>query len=147
MCGRFSLATDIYRIQEQFNFEFNDEVTINPRFNVAPSQQILTIGSNGGKRIGITMKWGLVPSWSKDSRIGYKMINARAEGIDQKPSFKTPFKRKRCLIVCDGFYEWKKKEKKSSLFDLLWKMAGHSHLLDFGMNGIKMVSPFIPVQL
>ncbi|PET69444.1 hypothetical protein CN533_22880 [Priestia megaterium] len=108
MCGRFSLATDIYMLQEQFNFEFNDEVTINPRFNVAPSQQILTIGSNGGKRIGITMKWGLVPSWSKDSKIGYKMINARAEGIDQKPSFKTPFKRKRCLIVCDGFYEWKK---------------------------------------
>ncbi len=91
------------RLQEQFNFEFNDEVTINPRFNVAPSQQILTIGSNGGKRIGITMRWGLVPSWSKDSKIGYKMINARAEGIDQKPSFKTPFKRKRCLIVCDGF--------------------------------------------
>jgi len=116
MCGRFSLATDISVLQEQFNFEFNDEVTINPRFNVAPSQQILTIGSNGGKRIGITMKWGLVPSWSKDSKIGYKMINARAEGIDQKPSFKTPFKRKRCLIVCDGFYEWKKEGENKQPF-------------------------------
>ncbi|UMZ35994.1 SOS response-associated peptidase [Priestia megaterium] len=116
MCGRFSLATDIYALQEQFNFEFNDEVTINPRFNVAPSQQILTIGSNGGKRTGITMKWGLVPSWSKDSKIGYKMINARAEGIDQKPSFKTPFKHKRCLIVCDGFYEWKKEGENKQPF-------------------------------
>ncbi len=147
MCGRFSLATDIYTLQDQFNFEFNHEVTINPRFNVAPSQQILTIGSNGGKRIGIAMKWGLVPFWSKDSKIGYKMINIRAKGIDQKPSFKTPFKRKRCLVICDGFYEWKKKGKTSSLFDLLWKMTGHSHLLDFGMNGIKMVIPFIRVQL
>ena len=69
MCGRFSLATDIYVLQEQFNFEFNDKVRINPTFNVAPSQQILTIGSNGGIRIGSTMKWGLVPSWSKDSKI------------------------------------------------------------------------------
>ncbi|MED4256636.1 SOS response-associated peptidase [Priestia megaterium] len=116
MCGRFSLATDIYVLQEQFNFEFNDKVTINPRFNVAPSQQILTIGSNGGKRIGSTMKWGLVPSWSNDSKIGYKMINARAEGIDQKPSFKTPFKSKRCLIVSDGFYEWKKEGKNKQPF-------------------------------
>ncbi|MDC0706590.1 MULTISPECIES: SOS response-associated peptidase [Priestia] len=116
MCGRFSLATDIYTLQDQFNFEFNHEVTINPKFNVAPSQQILTIGSNGGKRIGIAMKWELAPFWSKDSKIGYKMIHVRAEGIDQKPSFKTPFKRKRCLVICDGFYEWKKEGKNKQLF-------------------------------
>jgi putative SOS response-associated peptidase YedK len=121
MCGRFSLATDISVLQEQFNFKWSNEITINPRFNVAPSQQILTIGSDGEKRIGTMMKWGLVPYWSNDTKIGYKMINARAEGIDEKPSFKTPFKRKRCLILSDGFYEWKKEEKKKQPFRFMMK--------------------------
>ncbi|WP_456364224.1 SOS response-associated peptidase [Priestia aryabhattai] len=116
MCGRFSLTTNIFEVQKQFDFDFNDEIKINPRFNIAPSQQVLTIGSDGGNRVGTMMKWGLVPFWSKDVKIGYKMINARAESVDEKPSFKTPFKSRRCLILADGFYEWKKEGKNKQPF-------------------------------
>ncbi|QJX79907.1 SOS response-associated peptidase [Priestia megaterium] len=116
MCGRFSLATDIAELQEQFDFEFNGEFTFGSRFNIAPSQQVLTIGFNKGKRIGTTMKWGLVPYWADDIKIGYKMINARGESVDEKASFKRSFKSKRCLILADGFYEWKKEGKNKQPF-------------------------------
>ncbi|WP_264804600.1 SOS response-associated peptidase [Cytobacillus sp. NCCP-133] len=110
MCGRFTLTETINNLQRVFEFEyFGGEIV--PRYNIAPSQNILTVMNNGKQRIGRQMKWGLVPFWAKDEKIGYKMINARAEGIDSKPSFKTPFKRKRCLILADGFYEWKKTEE------------------------------------
>lgn len=108
MCGRFSLTEDISALQQYFNFEIAEEIT--PRYNIAPSQRILTIISDGQNRRAGTMKWGLVPFWANDEKIGYKMINARAEGIDEKPSFKHAFKRRRCLIVANGFYEWKKQE-------------------------------------
>ncbi|MGA5691375.1 SOS response-associated peptidase [Cytobacillus pseudoceanisediminis] len=108
MCGRFSLAEDISVLQQYFDFEISEEIS--PRFNIAPSQRILTVISDGQDRRAGTMKWGLVPSWAKDEKIGYKMINARAEGIDEKPSFKHAFRRRRCLIISDGFYEWKKHE-------------------------------------
>jgi len=121
MCGRFSLTTDIARLQEQFNFDFNGEFTVNPRFNIAPSQQVLTLGSDGGKRIGTTMKWGLVPYWADDIKIGYKMINARGESVDEKASFKRPFKSKRCLILADGFYEWKKEGKNKQPYRFVMK--------------------------
>ncbi|MBM7602244.1 putative SOS response-associated peptidase YedK [Metabacillus crassostreae] len=106
MCGRFSLATDQEILQNQFNFILNDEIL--NRYNIAPSQNVLVIGSNGKERVGTKMRWGLVPPWSKDTKISYKMINARSETIDEKVSFKNPFLRKRCLILSDGFYEWKK---------------------------------------
>lgn len=121
MCGRFSLTTDILKVQQQFDFDFNDAIKISPRFNIAPSQQVLTIGSDGENRVGTMMKWGLVPFWSKDIRIGYKMINARAESIDEKPSFKTPFKSRRCLILADGFYEWKKEGENKQPFRFVMK--------------------------
>ena len=108
MCGRFSLAEDISALQQYFDFEISEEIS--PRFNIAPSQRILTVISDGQNRRGGTMKWGLVPFWAKDERIGYKMINARSEGIDEKPSFKHAFKRRRLLIPVDGFYEWKRKD-------------------------------------
>jgi putative SOS response-associated peptidase YedK len=109
MCGRFSLATEQSILQEQFDFLLNDELSF--RYNIAPSQDILVVGSNGRDRVGITMRWGLIPPWSKDTKIGNKMINARAESIDEKVSFKQPFMKKRCLILSDGFYEWKKQDK------------------------------------
>jgi len=116
MCGRFSLATEQSIIEEQFDLLIQEELSY--RYNVAPSQNIFVIGSNGQKRIGTFMRWGLVPPWSKDVKIGYKMINARSETIDKKVSFKTPFIKKRCLIISDGFYEWKKigKEKQPYRF-------------------------------
>lgn len=107
MCGRFSLAEDIHILQEQFQFEISEE--IRPRYNVAPSQKILTVVSDEGHRTGKTMRWGLVPYWADDIKIGYKMINARGESVDEKASFKHAFKKRRCLILADGFYEWEKK--------------------------------------
>lgn len=119
MCGRFSLATDQSILQEQFEFILNDEFSY--RYNIAPSQNILVIGSNGRERVGTSMRWGLVPPWSKDPKIGYKMINARAETLDEKVSFKQPFRKKRCLILSDGFYEWKKQEKEKQPFRFIMK--------------------------
>ena len=106
MCGRFSLTTDIESIQQQFDFTLAE--TIVPRYNIAPSQQVLTVTSTNDRRKGQTMRWGLIPFWAKDTKIGYKLINARSETVDEKASFKHAFKRRRCLILCDGFYEWEK---------------------------------------
>lgn len=107
MCGRFTLTENIQVLQQQFLFEYTDDDII-PRYNIAPSQYVLAVGSNGERRKGSMLKWGLVPFWAEDPKIGYKMINARSEGIDTKPSFKHSFKNRRCLILTDGFYEWKK---------------------------------------
>ncbi|HZH61279.1 MAG TPA: SOS response-associated peptidase [Metabacillus sp.] len=119
MCGRFSLATEQSIIEEQFDVLIQEELLY--RYNVAPSQNIFVIGSNGQSRTGTFMRWGLVPPWSKDVKIGYKMINARSETIDKKVSFKTPFIKKRCLIISDGFYEWKKSGKEKQPFRFIMK--------------------------
>lgn len=119
MCGRFSLATEQPILQDQFDFIINEELDY--RYNIAPSQNILVIGSNGQERVGKKMRWGLVPPWSKDTKIGYKMINARAETLDEKISFKQPFKKKRCLILSDGFYEWKKQDKEKRPYRFIMK--------------------------
>jgi putative SOS response-associated peptidase YedK len=119
MCGRFSLTADISVLQELFQFEWDAELM--PRYNIAPSQTVLTVISNGEKRIGMGMKWGLVPYWAKDPKIGYKMINARAETVEEKASFKHPFKRRRCLILADGFYEWKKEDNRKQPYRIQLK--------------------------
>ncbi|MGG4409441.1 SOS response-associated peptidase [Niallia taxi] len=83
-----------------------------PRYNIAPGQGILAVGFNKTNgRVGDFLKWGLVPSWAKEPKIGYKLINARMETVDEKPSFKQAFQKRRCLIISDGFYEWKKTEE------------------------------------
>ncbi|WP_394140384.1 SOS response-associated peptidase [Cytobacillus oceanisediminis] len=120
MCGRFTLTETIQKLQMAFEFEYSGGEIV-PRYNIAPSQNILTVIGNGEQRIGKQMKWGLVPFWAKDEKIGFKMINARAEGIDSKPSFKTPFKRKRCLILADGFYEWRKTEEGKQPYRFIMK--------------------------
>jgi putative SOS response-associated peptidase YedK len=109
MCGRFSLAMDFNLLQEKFRFTFPDEW--NPRYNIAPSQPVLTVTRQGNRRVGQPMRWGLVPFWAKDPKIGYKMINARAETLDERPAYKHPFRKQRCLIPADGFYEWKRSGK------------------------------------
>jgi putative SOS response-associated peptidase YedK len=119
MCGRFSLATEQSILQDQFEFIINEE--INYQYNIAPSQDILVVGSNGQDRVGTSMRWGLVPPWSKDTKIGYKMINARAETVDEKVSFKQPFMKKRCLILSDGFYEWKKQKNEKEPYRFFMK--------------------------
>ncbi|KHF38502.1 SOS response-associated peptidase [Halalkalibacter okhensis] len=105
MCGRFTLTATKEQIEEQLYVELFD---YQPRFNIAPSQPVLSIISDGEKRRAGYLRWGLVPVWAKDPKIGYKMINARGETVDEKPAFKRLLKRRRCLIVSDGFYEWKR---------------------------------------
>jgi putative SOS response-associated peptidase YedK len=109
MCGRFSLFESIDSLKQQFNFEFYED--LDSRYNIAPGQDILTVINSGDRREGTRMRWGLVPFWADDEKIGYKMINARAETVDEKASFKNALKHRRCLILADGFYEWKKEGK------------------------------------
>ncbi|MBD1371442.1 SOS response-associated peptidase [Hazenella sp. IB182357] len=106
MCGRFTLYTPKHTLQDRFQFELMDDVST--RYNIAPSQLILSVVNDHGKRKGVFLRWGLIPSWVKDQKIGYKMINARAETVDEKPSYRRLLARKRCLILANGFYEWKK---------------------------------------
>lgn len=104
MCGRFTMTIDPEHLQEAFPWAIipND---LTPRFNIAPSQPVAVIPNNGDNRVSM-YKWGLIPSWSKDPSIGDRMINARAETLAEKPSFRNAYRRRRCLILADGFYEW-----------------------------------------
>ncbi len=105
MCGRFTLTVDPAELQEQFEgTSFPEKFA--PRFNIAPSQPVLAI-SNDGRKTADFLLWGLIPSWAKDPSIGNRMINARGETLAEKPAFRGAYKYKRCLIVADGFYEWK----------------------------------------
>jgi len=101
MCGRFTFI-DIEDIRGRFQTE---PIDLKPNYNVAPTQDVPVILPNHQLAL---FRWGLIPFWAKDSSIGNKMINARAETVDEKPSFKHSLQRKRCLVVADGFYEWKK---------------------------------------
>ncbi|MBE7435121.1 MAG: SOS response-associated peptidase [Anaerolineales bacterium] len=105
MCGRFTLTVDPAEIQDAFgNFTFPSQFA--SRYNIAPTQPVLAI-PNDAKNKADFFVWGLIPSWAKDPSIGNKLINARGETLAEKPSFRGGFKYKRCLILADGFYEWK----------------------------------------
>lgn len=105
MCGRFARSTEKDDLQNRFGFDDPQGVLIEPRYNIAPSQMHPVVVIEGDHRILKMMKWGLVQFWAKDTNIGYKMINARAEGIEDKSSFKNPLRKRRCLVLADGFYE------------------------------------------
>jgi putative SOS response-associated peptidase YedK len=104
MCGRFTLSKTPEDVAQ--HFQLDNVPSIEPRYNVAPTQQVFAVRSVGEGREGVLLKWGLVPSWASDPSIGVRMLNARAETIAAKPSFRTAFQRRRCLIASDGFYEW-----------------------------------------
>ena len=105
MCGRFTLTVDPAKLQDAFtNINFPPQFA--PRFNIAPTQPVLAIPNDGKNRADFFV-WGLIPSWAKDPSIGNRLINARGETLAEKPSFRGSFKYKRCLILADGFYEWK----------------------------------------
>jgi putative SOS response-associated peptidase YedK len=105
MCGRFTLTVDPAELQDRFG-EYDFPKKFAPRFNIAPTQPVLAI-PNDGKNKADFFVWGLIPSWSKDPAIGARLINARGETVAEKPSFRGALKYKRCLILADGFYEWK----------------------------------------
>lgn len=104
MCGRFALTVDPADLQAAFpGYLFPAQVA--PRYNIAPSQPVLAI-PNDGKNAADFFVWGLIPSWAKDPSIGNRLINARAETLAEKPSFRAAYKYHRCLIPADGFFEW-----------------------------------------
>ncbi|MCU0484646.1 MAG: SOS response-associated peptidase [Anaerolineales bacterium] len=104
MCGRFTLTLDPGELKEAFpDIQFPSDFS--PRYNIAPSQPVAVISNAAPSQVSF-YTWGLIPSWAKDPAIGSRMINARAETLAEKPSFRTPLRRRRCLILADGFYEW-----------------------------------------
>ena len=109
MCGRYTITiTDPDVIAATFDLE-TAPTDLVPRYNVAPTQHVPTIVKNqDGANELVMMRWGLVPSWAKDPAIGNRMINARSETLAEKPSFRAAYRKRRCLVVADGFYEWKK---------------------------------------
>ena len=116
MCGRFVGFRSLRELQEIFPIDkAGCDVTAN--YNVAPSQEILAIFKHEGENWLDKFHWGLVPFWAKDISIGNRMINARAETVAEKPSFRNAFKKRRCMILADGFYEWKgEKGRKQPMF-------------------------------
>lgn len=111
MCGRFTLFLDAETLREEFGLT-EVPADFSPRYNIAPSMQLAVV-TGAESRKAEWMRWGLVPSWAKDPAIGNRMINARSETLIEKPSFRNAFQRRRCLILADGFYEWKRGEGKS----------------------------------
>ncbi len=105
MCGRFTLHIPPELIAEAFNVPLPGVFT--PRFNGAPSQTHPVVCSTANGRQIAQMRWGLVPQWAQDDRLGYTMINARAETVTEKPAFRGLFAGRRCLVIADGFYEWR----------------------------------------
>ena len=113
MCGRFTYAKEFREIRIRYNVE-RDFPLFRPRYNIAPGQEVAVVfNRDGGRSLGM-MHWGLIPSWAKDPSIGNKMINARAETLSEKPSFKRLIAKRRCLVLSDGFYEWRKEGKRKA---------------------------------
>ena len=107
MCGRFTLHTSREDLQLAFEgFVFPD---VEPRYNIAPTLDILVVRGDGAREV-TEARWGLIPQWAKDPRIGSRMINARAETLSEKSAFREAFRKRRCLVVADGFYEWRKEQ-------------------------------------
>ena len=109
MCGRFTVTATPSMIASHFGLD--ESIEFPPNYNITPSQQIPVVRLMEGKRFLSLMRWGLIPHWAKDEKIGYKMINARAETAFEKPAFRAAAKSRRCLIPASGFYEWKKSGK------------------------------------
>ena len=111
MCGRFILLTDLSVIVESFHI---GQVATGYKTggNISPGQQIVAVIRDEDVNKLVDFRWGLIPSWAKDPSIGNKMFNARCETVADKPSFRSAFKKRRCLIIADGFYEWAKLDKK-----------------------------------
>lgn len=135
MCGRFVLTLDFHMLVDILKGRFDIENIASqldyiPRYNIAPSQQVLSIIGHGEKERMGYLGWGFVPSWARDEKFAHKMINARGESVETKPAYKDSFLHRRCLILANGFYEWKKEgSKKTPMFitvkdEELFCMAG-----------------------
>lgn len=120
MCGRFTLSQSCEAIATAFHL--SDVPNLEPRYNIAPTQLVLTVlppkETEGGilERQIKLLRWGLIPAWAKDPAMGARLINARAETVAEKPSFRKAFRHRRCLVIADGFYEWQRQERKKQPF-------------------------------
>lgn len=107
MCGRFAFYSPSEAAAALFGV--TGSITVEPRYNIAPTQYIAAIrDGEAGDRELVMMRWGLIPSWAKDPSIGNRMINARAETVAEKPSYRAAYSRRRCIVLADGFYEWRR---------------------------------------
>lgn len=134
MCGRFTLTTDPEQLQIAFpwvSFPLNIK-EFKPHYNIAPTQPVAVIPNTQEKKLDFFV-WGLIPYWAKDPKIGSRLINARAESLSQKPSFRNAFRRRRCLILADGFYEWKLETNKKTKIPYYVRMKNHR---PFGLAGL-----------
>lgn len=104
MCGRYSLIADLGDLARLFD---GDWLAFEVKYNVSPTQEVLTVVGDDERRGGY-MRWGLIPHWAKDTKIGARMINARSETVAEKPAFRDALQRQRCLVLADGFYEWQR---------------------------------------
>src|SRR5687768_422429 len=110
MCGRFTLRTPATVLIEHFDLDVRADrklALFEPRYNIAPTQEVVVVrADSGGVRTASSLRWGLLPSWSKGVASGAPMINARSETLAEKPAFRNAYRSRRCLIPADGFYEW-----------------------------------------
>ncbi|MCB9689544.1 MAG: SOS response-associated peptidase [Alphaproteobacteria bacterium] len=130
MCGRFALTAPASTIAEVFQVDVLPDVL--PRYNIAPTNEVACVVREGDDNVMKTFRWGLIPSWAKDRKMAYKTINARAETVASKPAFRSAFKRRRILILADGFYEWERSDPKNKVPHLIQLREGKP----FGMAGL-----------
>lgn len=110
MCGRFTLASPVQALAAQFNLP--EVPALEPRYNIAPTQAVAAVRAAGEATLRelALLHWGLIPFWAKDPEVGARLINARSETVAEKPAFREAFRRRRCLVLADGFYEWQKQD-------------------------------------
>jgi putative SOS response-associated peptidase YedK len=108
MCGRAKLPDDVSEIKLDLKIDFDETDDYRPRWNAAPTSKLPVVVSRRGRRTLTLMRWGLIPSWAKDLKIGHATFNARAEGVDNRPAFRSAWRAgRRCLVIADGYYEWR----------------------------------------
>lgn len=129
MCGRFTQRADSKRIAKEFKVA--EVPAVEARYNIAPTQDVLAVLEREDGREATFFKWGLVPSWAKDTSMGARLINARSETVAEKPAFRQAFKQRRCIIPADGFYEWVRTEARKQPF--FFRMRDES---PFGFAGL-----------
>jgi putative SOS response-associated peptidase YedK len=110
MCGRFTLTSPVQAVASQFSLP--GLPAFEPRYNIAPTQPVAAVRAAGEAMVRslVVLQWGLIPFWAKDSEVGARLINARSETVAEKPAFREAFRRRRCLVLADGFYEWQKQD-------------------------------------
>jgi len=122
MCGRFSLKADLSAIAQRFGVSPStaESAAWIPHYNIAPTKTVVVVGDDGTRYLS-QIRWGLIPSWATDPAIGNRMINARAETLTTKPAFRVALRKRRCLVVADGFYEWEKRDRTKQPFYIVLK--------------------------